>query len=82
MSVFSSVDENGILTNTDNVADDATLELAGARDVATAVVSGVTYLYVAGDINDGISVFSVNPGGTLKNEQNLADDSIPPSSMG
>jgi 6-phosphogluconolactonase (cycloisomerase 2 family) len=73
VSVFS-VAADGTLINVDNVTDDATLELAGARGVATAVVAGTTYLLVAGHDDNGVSVFSVAADGTLINVANVSDD--------
>ncbi|MEE2527391.1 Ig-like domain-containing protein, partial [Hyphobacterium sp. HN65] len=75
VSVFS-VANNGALTNVTNVVDsaDASYELDGARSVATAVVNGLTYLFVAGATDDGVSVFSVASGGGLTNVANVADD--------
>jgi 6-phosphogluconolactonase (cycloisomerase 2 family) len=73
VSVFS-VAADGALTNVDNVSDDAILELDGAFDVATAVVGGTAYLFVAGRRDDGVSVFSVAADGTLASVDNVADD--------
>ena len=74
VSVFS-VAADGALANVDNVTDDATLELDGARGVATAVVGGTTYLFVTGLVDDGVSVFSVAANGTLANVVNVDDGS-------
>ena len=65
---------NGTLTNVDNVSDNATLELFSAYDVATAVVAGTTYLFVTGFNDQGLSVFSVAPNGTLTNVANVSND--------
>jgi 6-phosphogluconolactonase (cycloisomerase 2 family) len=73
VSVFSVADD-GTLANADNVSDDATLELNGARDVTTAVVGGTTYLFVTGINDNGVSVFSVADDGTLTNVDNVTDD--------
>ena len=72
VSVFS-VAANGTLANTSNIADDATLKLDGASDVASAVVGGVTYLFVTGAVDNGLSVFSVNSSGILTNVANVTD---------
>lgn len=64
VSVFR-LNNNGSLTNTDNVTDSGTLELANTLGLATAVVDGVTYLYAGGFNDRGISVFRVNNNGTL-----------------
>ena len=72
VSVFS-VANNGTLTNRANVDDDATLELAGASSVTTAVVDGTTYLFVAGSTDSGVSVFSVANNGMLTNVTNVPD---------
>jgi len=62
------------IINTDNVTDDATLQLLGARSVTTAVVDGVTYLYVTSALDNGLSVFAVGADGSLTNVQNISDD--------
>ena len=72
VSVFA-VEAGGTLVNVDNVADDATLELAGAAGVTTAVIAGTTYLFVTGRNDDGVSVFSVAADGTLTNVTNVTD---------
>jgi 6-phosphogluconolactonase (cycloisomerase 2 family) len=60
-------------TNTDNVGDNATLELTGARAVTTAVIGGITYLFVGSETDDGVSVFVVAADGTLANVDNVTD---------
>ena len=57
--------DGGTLTVVDDVEDDADLELNGARAVSTAVVGGTTYLFVAGSVDNGVSVFSVADTGEL-----------------
>ena len=74
VSVFS-VANNGSLNNVDNVSDDSSLELDGAYSVTTAEVGGMTYLFVAGYDDDGVSVFSVANNGSLNNVDNVSDDS-------
>ena len=76
VSVFS-VANNGLLANVTNVPNDATLELAGASSVTTAVAGSTTYLFVAGASDDGVSVFSVANNGLLTGRANVddADDS-------
>ena len=76
VSVFS-VAADGALTNVANVTNDATLELASARGVTTAVVGGTTYLFVAGNIDNGVSVFAVAADGTLTNVDNVDDSDDP-----
>jgi 6-phosphogluconolactonase (cycloisomerase 2 family) len=73
ISVFAAA-ADGTLTNVDIVPDDATLELDGAVGVTTAVVGDVTYLFVSGGEDDGVSVFSVAGDGTLTNVDNVTDD--------
>src|SRR2546423_11125024 len=58
VSVFS-VAANGALTNVANVNDDATLKLAAAVGVTTALSGGNTYLFVAGRTDRGGRTFSV-----------------------
>tara|TARA_R110002072_G_scaffold1266_3_gene10310 strand:+ start:678 stop:9347 length:8670 start_codon:yes stop_codon:yes gene_type:complete len=73
VSVFS-VASDGTLTNVFNVTDSGSLELDGAADLTTAVVNGTTYLFVAGQVDDGVSVFSVANDGSLTNVDNVVDD--------
>ncbi len=73
VSVFA-LGADGALTNVANVSDDATLNLQGARSVTTAVVGGTTYLFVAGNLDHGVSVFAVAADGALANVANVADD--------
>src|SRR5437763_1139589 len=72
VSVFS-VAANGALTNVANVTDDGTLKLAAAVGVTTALSGGNTYLFVAGNTDSGVSVFSVAANGALTNVANIAD---------
>ncbi|MGR4865241.1 M10 family metallopeptidase C-terminal domain-containing protein [Caulobacter sp. LARHSG274] len=72
VSVFS-VSAAGALTHTSSVTDNGTLKLDGASDVATAVVGGITYLFVTGAVDNGLSVFSVNASGVLANVANVSD---------
>ncbi|MGH6735356.1 MAG: M10 family metallopeptidase C-terminal domain-containing protein [Methyloceanibacter sp.] len=65
------------LVNTDNVADDATLNLAFPFGVTSGVVGGTTYVFVTGSVDDGVSVFSLDAGGTLTNVFNVDDDQNP-----
>ncbi|MCB1490235.1 MAG: beta-propeller fold lactonase family protein, partial [Rhodobiaceae bacterium] len=60
-----------LLTFTDSVSDNATLELDGAAGLATAEVGGTDYLFVSGIADSGISVFSVSSAGILTNVFNL-----------
>ena len=53
------------LTNISNITDGGTLELVGASYVTTAVVGGVTYVFVASRVDDGVSVFSLGANGAL-----------------
>ena len=73
VSVFS-VASDGALTSVFNIEDNETLELNGATSVSTAVVSSTTYLFVAGGIDDGVSVFSVASNGSLTSVFNIGDD--------
>ena len=58
VSVFS-VANNGDLNNVTNVSDDSSLELDGAIFSDDCGGRGMTYLFVAGYNDDGVSVFSV-----------------------
>jgi 6-phosphogluconolactonase (cycloisomerase 2 family)/quercetin dioxygenase-like cupin family protein len=73
VSVFS-VAADGSLADVDNVTDGGARQLDQAREAATAVVDGTTYLFVAGFRDSGVSVFSVAADGTLTNVDNVTDD--------
>ena len=73
VSVFR-IENDGNLVNVANVFDNATLKLAGAAKATTAVVEGVTYLFVTSYDDDGVSVFEVRSDGSLVNVHNLSDD--------
>ena len=73
VSVFS-VGNDGTLTSVDNVTDSGNLEINGAISVTTATVSSTTYLFVAGQTDDGVSVFSVRNDGTLISVDNVTDN--------
>ena len=63
-----------LLVNVDNVTDDANLKLFEAYSLATAIVGNTTYLFVAGALDDGVSVFSVGNNGNLTSITNVSDD--------
>jgi Ca2+-binding RTX toxin-like protein len=65
---------DGELFNRDNVTDDATLQLNGVGALATASVGVKTFLFAAGSVDDGVSVFDVSNGGDLTNVFNVTDD--------
>jgi 6-phosphogluconolactonase (cycloisomerase 2 family) len=73
ISVFD-VAANGTLTNVDNVADNATLNLDGADGLTTVKIAGITYLFASGFGDDGFSAFVVAADGTLINVDNVTDD--------
>jgi len=73
LAVFE-LSASGKLTNTDNVNDDATLNLWGATGLATAMVDGVSYVIASGGYDDGLSVFSVSATGQLTNVFNVSDN--------
>ncbi|MEB8385653.1 calcium-binding protein [Rhodobacteraceae bacterium KMM 6894] len=56
---------DGTLTFVQGVLDTALLQLNGAWGVATAAVGTSTYLFVGGNIDDGISVFEIDSTGIL-----------------
>ncbi|OSP54243.1 DUF4347 domain-containing protein [Pseudoruegeria sp. SK021] len=73
---ISAFSVNGAgLTSIQNVFDTATTHLAGASALTTTVIGGKTYLFAAGTLDDGISVFSINSNGILTNVFNVSDTS-------
>ncbi|HWU13825.1 MAG TPA: Ig-like domain-containing protein, partial [Caulobacter sp.] len=73
ISVFR-VQGDGSLTSVSNLADNGTFELDGVKGLATAVIGGSTYLFAAGGVDDGLSVFSVAANGSLTNTANVTDN--------
>ncbi len=73
ISVFS-VASDGKLTNVDNVVDTAGLLLDGVRGLDTVAINGVTYLFAAGTLDNGVSVFAVGNSGKLTHLYNIVDD--------
>ena len=73
ISVFR-VQGNGTLTSVFDLADNGTFELDGVKGLATAVIGGATYLFAAGGVDDGLSVFSVAANGALTNTANVTDN--------
>ncbi len=72
LSVFS-IANNGVLTSVYDVTDDASLELNGAASVTTATIGGTPYLFVAAQVDDGVSVFSIGTGGALTSVHDVTD---------
>jgi hypothetical protein len=64
ISVFR-IGADGKLTNTDNIDDglNGDFELNNARDVTSAVVGGHSFIFVAGENDNGVSVFELNSSG-------------------
>ena len=73
IQVFS-IGTDGSLTDAGQVFDDATLALDGASSVTTAEIGGTTYLFVAGQSDDGVQVFSVGSDGSLTDAGQVFDD--------
>ena len=61
------------LVNVDNTTDNATLKIFFADPIITAQVGGVTYLFVGGNADNGVSVFRVSGDGSLVNVYNIQD---------
>ena len=72
ISVFD-VSQDGILTNVYNVEDGGNLELDGARSVKVTQIGKKDYLFIAGEDDDGISIFDVSKDGSLTNISNISD---------
>jgi 6-phosphogluconolactonase (cycloisomerase 2 family) len=66
-----AVNPMGVLSHVESVFDAGALKLDYARDVATAVVGGTTYVFTGANF-DGISVFSADSSGHLTNVWNHA----------
>ncbi|WP_421723422.1 hypothetical protein [Bauldia sp.] len=75
VSLFA-VDGDGTLTNVANVTDTPLFALDQASGVVAVEVAGTTFLFVAGDEDDGVSVFAVHPDGTLVNVETVEDAGV------
>ncbi|EJL33128.1 hypothetical protein PMI01_02288, partial [Caulobacter sp. AP07] len=64
---------SGDLTWQSNVTDNGTVELDGVTGLTTAVIGGNTYLFAAGGVDDGVSVFSVSAAGVLTHTSSVTD---------
>ncbi len=81
VSVFK-VSKDGNLTHVASVGDNATYELKGASSVITAEINKKTYLFVAGRLDDGVSVFNVGGDGSLTHVASVDDKSNPQYRLG
>uniref|UniRef100_B0SX69 Hemolysin-type calcium-binding region n=1 Tax=Caulobacter sp. (strain K31) TaxID=366602 RepID=B0SX69_CAUSK len=73
ISVFQ-VQGNGKLTSVGNTADTGALELDGVKGLTTAVIGGNTFLFAAGGVDDGVSVFQVGSNGGLTHTSSITDN--------
>ena len=71
---FSIDISSGELTAASGVADDDSLALEGAVAVTSGIIEGIVYVFVAGYVDGGISVFSVANDGTFANVANVSND--------
>jgi Ca2+-binding RTX toxin-like protein len=72
-SVFQ-IQGSGGLVNAQNLLDNTTLALNGASSVATVAVGAATYVFIGGQNDDGISVFSMSSTGILSHVQTVTDN--------
>ncbi|TBX24712.1 beta strand repeat-containing protein [Nioella sediminis] len=68
-----SLSASGQLTLLNSLTDTGTLELSRAHGVEAAIIGGTLFMYVAGNSDDGISVFSISAGGAAVNVFNYSD---------
>ena len=72
VSVFAITNEGALnYISTINDADDPNYELEGVSSLATAIINNVPYLFAAGSIDDGVSIFAVKNDGSLTNVDNI-----------
>ena len=74
-----SVANDGTLVHAHSVndAEGVNRQLNGVENLATATVGGTTYLFAAGQLDDGISVFSVAANGVLTHVDSVDDSEDP-----
>ncbi len=65
---------DGQLTEVSNLADTGVFELDGVKGLTTAVIGGNTFLFAAGGVDDGLSVFQVAANGTLTHASSVTDN--------
>ncbi|SDB59714.1 beta-propeller fold lactonase family protein, partial [Bauldia litoralis] len=68
-----SIAANGTLAEVQSIADDGTLFTDGSSAVHVAVIDSLTYAFVAGSTDSGVSVFRVASDGTMTNVDNVGD---------
>jgi len=73
ISVFR-VAGDGKLTDVANLADTGVFELDGVKGMTTAVIGGSTFLFAAGGVDDGLSVFQVAANGSLTHTSSVTDN--------
>eukprot|EP01030_Chromulinospumella_sphaerica_P010878 gene10878-10682_t len=73
LTVFR-VEAGGTLTAIQTISDAGAMELDNPDQAVSAVVGGVTYVFVTSPVDQGIAVFSMAVGGQLTNVFNLTDD--------
>jgi hypothetical protein len=62
-----------LYTNSDNETDGGALELDGASAVTSADVGGKTFVFVAGAVDNGVSVFELGRDGSLTSRSDVTD---------
>ncbi len=70
LNVFR-VAADGSLKNVYHVDDNKVLNLDGMSSMTTTEIGGITYLFVAGIVDNGVSVFSVADDGSLTSALNI-----------
>lgn len=76
LHVFEFNTASGVLTEIDTIfnSDDPAYLLNGIRNTHIQQVGNKTYLFAAGNIDDGISVFQIGNDGMLTNVDNVKDE--------
>jgi len=64
----------GALLNTDNVSDTASLNLDSAWGIFSLEFGGTTYVYVSGQLDNGLSIFEMDSSGDLTHLANVDDN--------
>ncbi len=62
-----------MITNTYNLGDGGALHLQDVESLTSGIVDGRSFVFTAGRDDNGLSVFELNPDGTLTNLFNLDD---------
>ena len=66
-------DSSQVLTKVGSYRNSSTVELNATYSATSAYIRGIPYLFVAGNVDDGVSIFRINNNGTLIRVSQITD---------